>query len=149
MKSLSLIQAIVLLNDQKCPNQKPQKIHPDLSQFEHTWENIDLANKLAHEILGRTLLNLSGLSSLLLLLIDEMVDKACVTQQISRIDFRFTMEEIKKYTGWSSPKLILHLEPLKKQHYLKEEEGMYELVYHKKERKLNASLSIERFKILT
>lgn len=141
LKSLSLIQAIVLLHDQKRPKKKNQSNNSDLQQFEHSWENIALAIKLAHEILGRTLPNLSGPSILLLLLIDEMVDKVCVNQQINRVDVRFTGEEIKKYTGWSGSKITLHLQPLKKQRYIQEEDEMYKLVYNEKGKK------IERFLI--
>ncbi len=56
VKNLSLIQAIVLLHDCSPPKPKSECDYCDFEQFEHTRENIDLAYKLAQEILGRTLI---------------------------------------------------------------------------------------------
>src|SRR5579872_4649190 len=109
MKYLSLIQAIILLHERNRLKQKSKYKNRDIQPFEVSRETIGLAYKLAHETLLKPLQNLSLSSSLLLLFIEEMVDKACAIQRINRADSCFTSEEIKNYTGWGSSQLKLHL----------------------------------------
>jgi len=129
MKHLSLIQAIVLLDSRERLKGRSHSKKSDVHQFEITNDNIDSAYKLAHKILGRTLRNLSPPSRLLLLLIKQMVDKACASQQINRNGFCFTFEDVRKYTGWRRSKLKLHLQRLNQKRHIYQEGKVYRLLY--------------------
>ncbi len=131
-KDISLIQAIILLDGQKWPNQNTYKNH-DIQQFKPTPKNVDLAKKLAHKILSRPFRNLPTQSSLLLLLIQQMA--ICYPQPIKRSSYRFTQEKIKEYTGWSRSHLNSHLQRLEQKRYIHQKgKFVYELLYDGKKR---------------
>ena len=85
-------------------------------------EDIALANRLAHEILGHSLDELSRPSRALLLELERMVrervkkDEAEESQQLDRV--AFTRREIRRHTGWSNYRVHTHLRELIEYEYV-------------------------------
>ena len=63
--------------------------------------DIDTANRLAHEVLGRTLDELPPQTRKLLKLIQAMVTEQCQVQGLSQTDYRFSRRDVREFTGWS------------------------------------------------
>jgi hypothetical protein len=79
-----------------------------------TLEDIALANRLAHEVLGRSIDELRPQTRKLLHLIHAMVSQ-CGTKHG---ECRFTRRQIRKYTGWGQTQLKTHLRRLEDMEYL-------------------------------
>lgn len=102
---------------------------------EVTFDDIALANRLAHEVLGRTLDELPPQTRRLLSLVSEMVRVQCAAQQIKRSDYRFSRRQVREHTQWGDTQLKLHLMRLVELEYLLVHRGgrgqsfEYELLY--------------------
>jgi hypothetical protein len=135
MKYLTLIRAIALLHQYQ--REKKTKLAEGVSTeyIEAAIEDIATANRLAHEVLGRSLDELSPQTRRLLLLLDEMVEKECARLAMDRSDHRFTRREVRGYTGMGDTQLKIHLARLLDLEYLafhKSGKGngfAYELLY--------------------
>jgi len=118
MKYLSLIQAIALLHQ----HQREVKTVPHKGQalvyIEVTKADIELANSLAHEVLGRTLDELPPQTRRLLQLIRAMVLERAQAQRIAPADVRFTRRDVRVATQWSDSQLKLHCARLSEMEYL-------------------------------
>ena len=86
-----------------------------VAYIEVTLADIEIANRLAHEVLGRSLDELPPQTRRLLLLIDEMVRGECERLKMERGDFRFSRRDVRAldrlgrhateeciWTGWRS-----------------------------------------------
>ena len=98
-------------------------------------DDIALANRLAHEVLGRSLDELPPGTRRLLELLDAMVDETCERQQIERGACRFTRRQVRESVGWGNMQLKVHLRRLEELEYLLVHRGgrrrqqiVYELV---------------------
>ena len=135
MKYLCLIRAIALLHpyqrDVKTVNHKGQS----LRYIEVTKEDIETANKLAHDVLGRTLDELPPQTRTLLKHVYRMVTQACKKQGIEQKDYRFSRRDIRNATRWSDGQLKIHCSRLTELEYLLVHRGgrgqslVYELLY--------------------
>jgi DNA primase len=135
MKYLTLIRAITLLHqyqrELKTVNHQGQM----LSYIEVTKEDIEIANNLAHDVLGRTLDELPPQTKTLLTLVHHMVHEACKAQSIERNQHRFSRRDIRNFTGWSDGQLKIHCARLTELEYLLVHRGgrgqsiVYELLY--------------------
>lgn len=134
-KYLGLIRAIAFL----LQYQRPVKVMDDardVREFvEVTIEDIELANKLAGEILGRMLDDLSPPSRALLKLIREMVKAKCAELGIEPHQYHFTRRDVREWTQWSDFQIKCHIKQLEDLEYLysvagkKGKEYVYELLY--------------------
>jgi DNA primase catalytic core len=128
-KYLSLIKAIAYLHQY----QREVKTHQTISYIEATLDDIGKANHLAHEILGRTLDELSPPSRLLLKLIHKMVLAKSNGRDPSQ--HRFTRKDVREWTKWTDPQIKRHIRQLEDLEYLysvagkKGKEYIYELLY--------------------
>jgi hypothetical protein len=135
MKYLTLIRTIALLHQYQRPVKSVVHGGQKLSYIEVTVGDIAMANRLAHQILGRSLDELPPQTRRLLLLIDEMVTAACRARAIDRADYRFTRREVREATGWGNTQLKVHLGRLQEMEYLAVHRGgqagsfLYELSY--------------------
>ena len=118
MKYLTLIQAIALLHQYQRPVRNAVRNGKSLEYIEATKEDNELAWKLMREVLARSLDELPPQTRRLLLLLDELVTRACAEQKIERSDFRFSRRDVRHYTSWGNTQLKLHLHRLEEHEFL-------------------------------
>ncbi len=109
MKYLTLIRAIALLHQYQRPVKTVMHDDKVLEYIEATLDDVAIANRLAHEVLGRSLDELPPQTRKLLLLLDEMVTAVAKDQAMERRDVRFTRREVREATGWGNTQLKVHL----------------------------------------
>jgi DNA primase catalytic core len=137
MKYLALIRTIALLHQHQRERKTATHNGQALEYVEVTLDDIATANRLAHEVLGRSLDELPPQTRRLLLLVDEMVSAECERQNIERMDFRFSRRDVRQYTGWGNTQLKTHLRRLEELEYLLVHHGgrgqsfVYELVFER------------------
>ena len=118
MKYLTLIQSIALLHQYQREVKRVAHREQMVEYIEVTREDIALANRLAHEILGRTLDEMPPQTRKLLLLIQQMVNEAAAAQHCKPGEVRFTRREIRNFTQWSDNQLKVHCMRLAEMEYL-------------------------------
>jgi hypothetical protein len=137
MKYLALIRAIALLHQHQRERKTATHNGQALEYIEVTLDDISTANRLAHEVLGRSLDELPPQTRRMLLLIDEMVSAECERQKIERTDFRFSRRDVRQHTKWGDTQLRVHLRRLEELEYLLVHRGgrgqsfVYELVFER------------------
>ncbi|MBN2191560.1 MAG: hypothetical protein JW751_01990, partial [Polyangiaceae bacterium] len=109
MKYLTLIRTIALLHQHQRAVRTVDHRGRRLEYLEVTREDIAVANRLCHEVLGRSLDELPPQTRRLLGLVTELVAEACRTAGLERRDFRFSRREVRERTGWGNTQLKLHL----------------------------------------
>jgi len=139
MKYLALIRSIALVHQYQRPRKTTTHRSKEVEYIEVTKEDIATANRLAHEVLGRSLDELPPQTRRLLLLVDEMASAECERQKIERTDFRFSRKDVRRFTGWGDTQLRVHLRRLEELEYLLVHHGgrgqsfVYELVFERRE----------------
>jgi len=137
VKYLTLIRAIALLHQYQRPVKTATHNGRTVEYIEVTREDIATANRLAHEVLGRSLDELPPQTRRLLLLIDDMVSGKCRQLKMERNEFLFSRREVRQYTGWGDTQLRVHLRRLEELEYLLVHRGgrgqsfVYELVFER------------------
>jgi DNA primase len=135
MKYLTLIRSIALLHQYQREIKTVNHRGKQISYVEVTLEDIETANRLASEVLGRTLDELPPQSRKLLQLIAGWVSTQSKQQQIDTKDYRFSRKDIRDVTGWGNTQLKVHLRRLEDMEYLLVHRGgrgqsfVYELLY--------------------
>ena len=135
MKYLTLIRSIALLHQWQRPRKKVEHRGRAVEYIEVALEDIAVANRLAHEVLGRSLDELPPQTRRLLLAVDEMVTAECEKQKMERSDYRFSRRDVRAYTGWGDTQLKIHLHRLEELEYLLIHRGgrgqslVYELMF--------------------
>jgi hypothetical protein len=118
VKYLTLIRSIALLHQHQRPVKTATHRGKTIDYIEVTLADIETANRLVHEVLGRSLDELPPQTRRLLLLIEEMVMKDCERLQMEREDFRFSRRDVRAHTGWGDTQLKVHLHRLEELEYL-------------------------------
>jgi hypothetical protein len=135
MKYLALIRTIALLHQHQRPLRLAQDRSRVLEYIEATLEDIEAANRIAHQVLGRCLDEMPPQTRRLLELIERMVSERCAAQKLERGDVLFRARELREFCGWGNSQLHLHLGRLAEMEYVlthRAEHGngfVYELVY--------------------
>jgi hypothetical protein len=135
LKYLTLIRAIALLHQHQRPVKAMMHRGEPKEYIEVTLADIEVANTLAHDVLGRTLDELPPQTRRLLLLMEAMVRAAGERLKIERVDYRFSRREVREVTGWGDTQLRLHLDRLTEMEYVLVHRGgrgqsfVYELLY--------------------
>lgn len=125
-KYLNLIQAVTFLHQYQRPLKTMQLKEGEepLEYIETTKEDIDVANQIAHAVLGNSLLeDLPPQSKCLLNMLKEMVDKLAHKQGVPQAHVRFTRGDIRAYTHWSISQLKTHCKRLEELEYLLKHAG--------------------------
>ncbi len=134
-KYLGLIKAIAFLHQYQREIKTVNKNGQAIQYIEVTLDDIEKANGLAAEILGRTLDELSPPSRLLLAMIRDNVLAECQRQAIEPGAYRFRRKDIRGWTKWSDSQIKRHVRQLEDLEYLysvqgkKGKEYVYELLY--------------------
>lgn len=118
MKYLTLIQAIALLHQHQREVKSVQHRGQTLRYIEVTQADIELANAIAHEVLGRTLDELPPQTRKLLNLIRTMVMERAMRERCKPSEVRFTRRDIREATHWSDNQLKVHCARLAEMEYL-------------------------------
>jgi len=135
MKYLNLIRSIALLHQYQ--REIKRVIHKDktVSYIEVTPDDIEMGNRLAHQVLGRSLDELAPQTRRLLLMLDQMVSEKCKKLEVAQEDYRFTRRDVREHTGLGVTQTRVHLDRLVELEYLLIHRGgrgqqfMYELLY--------------------
>ena len=135
VKYLTLIRSIALLRQYQRPLQTVEHRGRAVAYIEVTLDDLEVANRLAGEVLGRSLDELPPQSRRLLERLDRMVADASEQRSLSRGDVRFSRREIREATGWSDFQVRAHLAKLVELEYVMVHRGgqgqryEYELLY--------------------
>ncbi len=112
MKYLTLIRAVALLHQHQRPRKAATVDGVAVSFIEVTREDILLANRLAHRVLGRSLDELPPGTRRLLELIAGLVAGEAAEQGVSQERVRFTRRELREHLAWGDTQLKVHLSRL-------------------------------------
>lgn len=118
MKYLTLIRAIALLHQFQREHKTVTHRGEALTYIEATKADIVLANRIAHEVLGRTLDELPPQTRRLLKLIHAMVLERSQKEHVKPREVRFTRREIREFTRWSDNQLKVHCMRLVEHEYM-------------------------------
>lgn len=136
MKYLTLIRTIALLHQHQRERKTVEHGGEQIEYIEVRREDIELANKLAQEVLGRSLDELPPQTRRLLKLLDQMVTTECKRLRIERSEYHFTRRHAREVTRWGETQLRIHLDRLVALEYLLVHRGgrgqsfVYELLYN-------------------
>jgi hypothetical protein len=135
-KYLTLIRAIALLHQYQRPIKTVNHQGQRVQYVEVTLADIETANRLANDVLGRTLDELPPQTRRLLMLVYEMVAEGCKRQAMAQKDFRFSRRDVREYVGWTDFQIKTHMKKLEALEYVLVHRGgrgqsfVYELMYH-------------------
>jgi len=119
MKFLTLIRAIAFLHQwQREVKTATDEEGKPFEYIEAIEADVELAKKLIHDVLGRSLDDMQGQTRRLLLLVDEMVTAECKRQKIERAEYRFSRRDVRAFSAWSDSQLKTHLRRLEDLEYL-------------------------------
>ncbi|MVF14899.1 toprim domain-containing protein [Ketobacter sp. MCCC 1A13808] len=136
-KYLTLIRSIALLHQYQREVKTETRGGKAVEYIEVTLSDIEQANQIAHEVLGRTLDELPPQTRKLLNQIRRMVFEECQRQSIEQSDYRFSRKAVREYSGMGNTQLKIHCQRLEDMEYLLVHRGgrgqsfVYELLYDK------------------
>ena len=114
-KYLTLIETIALLHQY----QRPTEHDPESGAFIRvTLDDIALANRLAPELLGRSLDELPPQTRRVLDAIKAIVRERCDTEKVESRFALFSRRELRQRLGWSATQVRFHLERLRDLEYI-------------------------------
>ncbi len=136
MKYLTLIRAIALLHQYQRDVKTVNHNGEVLSYIEVLKSDIEIANRLAHDVLGRSLDELPPQTRTLLKHVHKMVDHQCKAQSIEPNQYRFSRRDVREYVGWTDFQIKKHMSRLQEMEYVLIHRGgrgqsfVYELLYN-------------------
>lgn len=133
-KYLTLIRAVTLLHQYQRETHMAEVLGQMRQFIEVTPEDIALANRLADQVLGRSIDELPPQTRRLLRQLFELVREACKGKGVEQAEYRFTRRLVRERLGWGQTQLKLHLDRLLEMEYVLAHRGMgrtieYELLY--------------------
>jgi len=134
-KYLGLIRTIALIHQHQRTVRHDTAAGSSLPYIEVTLDDIERANRLANEVLGRTLDELPPQTRRFLELIHGWVLEQCEQLDTRQCAFRFTRRELREAVGWSYAQVRKHLDRLVELEYVLVHRGMrgqrfvYELLW--------------------
>jgi len=117
-KYLTLIDAVTLTHQHQRRIER-QRVGDRIIEFiRTTLADIEMANRLAPEVLGRSLDELPPQTRRLLGLLKVMVKGELEQKKMEQVDYRFSRRQVREFTGWSSTQVKLHLDRLQELEYI-------------------------------
>ncbi len=104
-KYLTLIDAIALLHQHQRPREKNEE---GCDRIRVTLDDIELANSLAPELLGRSLDELSPQTRQILIRIKTLVRKRMEKEALEQREVLFSRRELRELLGWSEFQVRVH-----------------------------------------
>jgi DNA primase catalytic core len=134
LKYLTLIRSIALLHQFQREVRTIQHQGQTLRYIEVIPGDIELANELAQEVLGRTVDELLPQTRKLLTMLHAWVREECERDGTAQTDFHFTRRQAREATGWGDTQLWTHLGRLVEMEFLLPHRGRgktieYELLH--------------------
>jgi hypothetical protein len=118
MKYLGLISSIALLH-QHSREVKRVEHQGKIIEYVEVWpKDIELANKLASVVLGRTLDELPPQTRKLLMALHDWISARAALEKVPIRDIRFRRKEARDQLGWTDTMLKIHLRRLSEMEYL-------------------------------
>ena len=111
-KYLTLIDSIALLHQHQRPIRTIDHGGKAIDYIEVTLDDIALANRLAHEVLGRSLDELPPQTRRVLGVLDGLVRERMRSEALARSDVRFTRTQARHACGLTDTALRVHLDRL-------------------------------------
>ncbi|WP_082507248.1 MULTISPECIES: CHC2 zinc finger domain-containing protein [unclassified Duganella] len=134
-KYLTLIDTIALLHQHQRPVKRAIVAGQSIEYIEVTLADIEAANRLAHEVLGRSLDELPPQTRRVLAALHGWVLGVTQERQQRRADVRFTRSDVRRLTSLSDTQCCIHIERLIALEYVLVHRGTrgqsfeYELLY--------------------
>jgi DNA primase len=135
-KYLNLIDTIALLHQYQRPVKQLNVSGGGQEYIEVAMSDIETANKLAGEVLGRSLDDLPPQTRRCMELIYKMVLMECQKLAVDQSDYRFSRRQLRDHCNWSLTQVRVHLDRLIEQEYVLVHRGgrgqsfVYELLYN-------------------
>jgi DNA primase len=158
-KYLTLIDSITLLHQYQREVKRIEKNGQVIEYIEATLDDIALANRLAHDILGRSLDELPPPTRQLLQHLHALVAEKQKTEGLRQNEVRFTRREVREAAGLSDTQVRVHLDRLVALEYVLAHHGrngqryLYELVFdgevQKDQPQLMGLIDVEQLKTQT
>jgi hypothetical protein len=118
-KYLTLIESIALLRQHQREIKTLRRGNAVAEYIEVELTDIELANRLAHEVLGRSLDELPPQTRRVLGMIETFVTECMQQRSVLRSDVRFTRRELRSRCGMSDAATRVHLERLVAMEYVR------------------------------
>ena len=134
-KYLTLIEAVALLHQHQREIKRIERAGQAIAYIEVTRDDIALANRLAHEALGRSLDELPVPTRRLLHHLRALVEEKMAAEGLGQDEVRFTRRQLRETAGLSDKQVRVHLERLVALEYVFVHRGgnglryVYELVF--------------------
>jgi DNA primase len=117
-KYLGLIEAIAYLHQYQRHTKTIEVDGRPVEYIEVTLEDIDAANRLANQVLGQSLDELSRPSRALLEAVCKMVEEIAKQRNIPVDEVYFNRRMIREYIGWTDWQIKTHIKQLEQLEYL-------------------------------
>jgi hypothetical protein len=117
-KYLTLIDTVALLHQHQRQVHRVERAGRTIEYVEVTPADIETANRLAGEVLGRSLDELPPQTRRVLTLLDAWVSDECRAIECSRSDYRFTTREVRDALELGQTQAKIHLARLVELEYL-------------------------------
>jgi hypothetical protein len=117
-KYLTLIDAIALLHQRQREVKAVERGGREIRYIEVELGDIELANRLAHEVLGRSLDELPPQTRRFLGRLDELIERWSAEQGIERAEVRFRARAVREALGLGATQVKLHLRRLVELEYV-------------------------------
>jgi DNA primase len=119
-KYLTLIESVTLLHQHQRPLEEDAIAGPHIKT---TLEDIEAANRIAPEVLGRSLDELPPQTRRLLESIKQLVRNKMKSEKLEQRISLFSRRELRDFTGWSEFQVRTHLERLEAMEYVSRRTG--------------------------
>jgi hypothetical protein len=130
MKYLTLISAVTLLHQHQRAAKTARHRGQTLEYIEATKDDVEIATRLAHAVLGRSLDELPPQTRKLLGELEGLVTERMAAEGAALHEVRFTRREVRERTAWGNTQLKVHMGRLEELEYLAMHRGRGPLVQY-------------------